>query len=245
MAHNDDPFLQVQSDVLSLLDNTRPLFQSYLRIRSSATTPNNPELREARSELGSNLQDLSTDLEDLVESVKAVEKDPYRYGLEIEEVQRRRQLVQDVGKEVEGMHQELLDTVQDAHSKSKGADGLPHPSNFDSDEEDMGDDDYGQFEQQRQQEIMAEQDEALEGVFRTVGNLRGQADAMGRELEEQAEILDEVDNAADRVGGKLQTGLKKIGYVIRKNEGENGEIAYSRHALTHLQTRTPHAASLF
>lgn len=83
----------------------------------------------------------------------------------------------------------------------------------------MGGDGYGQFEQQRQEEIMAEQDEALEGVFRTVGNLRGQADAMGRELEEQAEILDEVDNAADRVGGKLQTGLKKIGYVIRKNEG--------------------------
>ncbi|GAB7340465.1 hypothetical protein MBLNU457_6891t1 [Dothideomycetes sp. NU457] len=221
MAQNDDPFLQVQSDVLSLLDNTRPLFQSYLRIRSSATTPNNPELREARSELESNLQDLSTDLEDLVESVKAVEKDPYRYGLEIEEVQRRRQLVQDVGKEVEGMHQELLDTVHDyGKNKAKGADGLPHPSNFDSEEEeDMGDDDYGQFEQQRQQEIMAEQDEALEGVFRTVGNLRGQADAMGRELEEQAEILDEVDNAADRVGGKLQTGLKKIGYVIRKNEG--------------------------
>jgi len=218
MADSEDPFLQVQSDVLTLLESTRPVFQSYIRIRSHASTPNNPELRDARDELESNLKDLSTDLQDLVDTVKAVEKDPYRYGLEIEEVQRRRQLVADVGKEVEGMHQELLETVQHAH-KGKGADGLPHPSNFDSEDEEDGGDGYGEFEMQRQEEIMAEQDEALEGVFRTVGNLRGQADAMGRELEEQAEILDEVDNVADRVGGKLQTGLKKIGDVIRKNEG--------------------------
>ncbi|KAF4555199.1 Syntaxin-like protein 1 [Elsinoe fawcettii] len=217
MAQAEDPFLQVQSDLLSNLDSARPLFQSYLRIRSTASNASNPELREARTELGSVLQDLSADLTDLVESVKAVEKDHYRYGLEIEEVQRRRQLVQDVGNEVEEMHTELRATVEGSgKGGATGGDGLPHPSNFDS--EDEGEDGYGRFEQQRQMEIMAEQDEALDGVFKTVGNLRAQADTMGRELEEQAELLDDVDNVADRVGGKLQTGIKKIGYVIKKNE---------------------------
>ncbi|KAF2220664.1 t-SNARE [Elsinoe ampelina] len=213
----DDPFLQVQSDLLSNLDSARPLFQSYLRIRSTATSASSPELREARTELESVLQDLTADLADLLESVKAVEKDHYRYGLEIEEVQRRRQLVEDVGREVEDMHQELRQTVE-AGGKGKGVgpDGLPHPSDFDSEGEEG--DGYGEFEQQRQMEIMAEQDEALDGVFKTVGNLRAQADTMGRELEEQAELLDDVDNVADRVGGKLQTGIKKIGYVIKKNE---------------------------
>jgi hypothetical protein len=67
--------------------------------------------------------------------------------------------------------------------------------------------------------MMHEQDEALDGVFRTVGNLRQQADDMGRELEEQGEMLNDVDTVADRVGGKLQTGIKKVGWVIRKNEG--------------------------
>jgi hypothetical protein len=56
-------------------------------------------------------------------------------------------------------------------------------------------------------------------VFRTVGNLRQQADDMGRELEEQGELLEDADKVADRVGGKLQTGLKKMGTVIKKNEG--------------------------
>lgn len=204
--------------MLSLLETTRPLFNSYLRIRSSASSATSPELIEARSELESTLQDLTADLKDLIDSVKAVEHDPYRYGLEIDEVERRRRLVEDVAAEVEDMHMELAKTVHEAQSKGKAkADALPHPNDFDE-EEDLQDG-YGEFEQQRQEQIMHEQDEALDDVFKTVGNLRAQADTMGRELEEQADLLDDVDNVADRVGGKLQNGLKKIGWVIRKNEG--------------------------
>ena len=187
-----------------------------MRIRSSASSANSPELREARGELEQTLQDLSQDLEDLIESVKAVEHDPYRFGLEIDEVERRRRLVKEVGDEVQNMREELRRTVQDAQSKGKAAvngDFLPDPDSFEDE------DGYAAFEQERQLEMMHEQDEALDGVFRTVGNLRQQADDMGRELEEQGELLNDVDNVADRVGGKLQTGLKKMGWVIKKNEG--------------------------
>lgn len=210
------PTDKCRRDVLSALNTSRPLFASYLRIRSSASSANTPELREARSELEQTLQELSQDLGDLIESVRAVEHDPYRFGLEIDEVERRRRLVKDVGDEVENMRDELRRTVQDAQTKGKGAvngDMLPDPDSFEEQ------DDYAAFEQERQLELMQEQDEQLDGVFRTVGNLRQQADDMGRELEEQGQLLDDVDNVADRVGGKLQTGIKKVGWVIKNNEG--------------------------
>lgn len=212
--NDEDPFLQVQADVLAALDTSRPLFQSYLRIRSSASSANSPELREARSELEQTLQEISQDVEDLVASVKAVEVDPYKFGLEIDEVERRRRLVKDVGNEIEKMRQELQQTVKHAN-KGKGVangDVLPDPDSFEDE------DNYAAFEQERQMEMMHEQDEALDGVFRTVGNLRQQADDMGRELEEQSELLKDVDTVADRVGGKLQIGLKRVGRVIEQNE---------------------------
>ncbi|KAL9063576.1 MAG: hypothetical protein Q9157_008175 [Trypethelium eluteriae] len=215
-ANHEDPFLQFQTDLLSLLNTTRPLFSSYLRIRSSASSAKSPELLEARQELENALQTLSNDLSDLVESVRAVERDPYHYGLEIDEVQRRRTLVEEVGGELEGMREELQKTVQDAQAKGKQKDSLPHPNEFEDDGN--GEDEYAVFEQERQMEMMHEQDEALDGVFKTVGNLRQQADDMGRELEEQGELLQDVDNVADRVGGKLQSGIKKVGWVIKKNE---------------------------
>lgn len=201
--------------MLSALNTTRPLFASYLRIRSSASSANSPELREARGELEQTLQELSQDLEDLIESVKAVEHDPYRFGLEIDEVERRRNLVKEVGDEVQNMREELLRTVHDAQNKGKAAangDALPDPDDFEDE------DHYAAFEQERQLEMMHEQDEALDGVFQTVGNLRQQAGDMGRELEEQGVLLDDVDVVADRVGGKLQTGLKKVGLIVKKNE---------------------------
>ena len=213
----EDPFLQVQADVLSLLNQTRPLFSSYLRIRSTASSANSQELIDARKDLETTLRDLNTDLEDLTQSVRAVEKDPYRYGLEIDEVERRRRLVVEVGGEIEDMREELQKTVHEAQNKGKAAvndDVLPDPESFAAEEED----DYSAWEQGRQQELMHEQDEALDDVFKTVGNLRAQADDMGRELEDQTHMLGDVETVADRVGGKLQTGIKKVGMVIKKNE---------------------------
>ncbi|KAI7368605.1 hypothetical protein KC336_g21093, partial [Hortaea werneckii] len=86
----DDPFHSAQSDLESLLQQARPLLTSYLRIRSSASSATSPELVEARQELESTLTDLTADLQDLVDSVKAVEGDPGRYGLSHAEVDRRR-----------------------------------------------------------------------------------------------------------------------------------------------------------
>lgn len=221
----EDPFNAAQRDILALLSSTRPLLSSYLRIRSTSSTHTSPELTEAREELEAALSDLSTDLQDLVDSVRAVEGDPYKYGLDVDEVARRRGLVADVTNEVEGMRAQVLETV-DSRTAPGGAGGLPDPEAFARDDDDdainngYGDDAYQEFEQQRQQEMLAEQDEALDGVFRTVGNIRAQADEMGRELEEQGIILDHVDNLADRVGGKLQSGIKKIEWVVRNNEGE-------------------------
>lgn len=209
-----DPFLSVQSDVQQTLTTTRHLYSSYLRIRTLNPHPSSPspELLQSRSELLSNISQLTADLSDLLESVRAVETDPYRFGLDVPEVQRRKQFVQDVAAEVQGMKGEVEDV-----SGTGGSGALPNPAAFDEDGD--GDEDaYAAFEQQTQAQMFREQDEQLDDVFRSVGVLRGQAQDMGRELEEQAGMLDEVDTLADRVGGKLNTGVKKIGEVIKRNE---------------------------
>ncbi|KAI1284795.1 SNARE domain-containing protein [Xylaria sp. FL0933] len=234
--NDEDPFLQVQQDVLAQMQNARPLFASYLRIRSLSSTPaQSPEVASARADLESALSTLAEDLADLVESVRAVEADPSHYGLSAHEVSRRKKLVDEVGGEVEDMREELArQTATLASSSSSGPSGsraaaaaraaanedLPPPSAFAFDEAGsaQGDDNYAEFEHRQQLEMMQEQDRALDGVFVTVGNLRRQADDMGRELEEQTEMLEHVDSLADRVGGKLQTGMQKLGYVMRRNE---------------------------
>ncbi|KAJ4167985.1 hypothetical protein NW754_011799 [Fusarium falciforme] len=210
-TNEEDPFLQVQQDVLTQMASARPLFASYLRIRSLSTNADSPELASARSDLEAALSSLADDLADLVASVQAVESNPAQFGLSAHEVTRRKRLVQEVGGEIDDMRDELAKKVDAV----RGGD-LPDPNAFAIDGD--GDDAYAEFEQQQQMEIMREQDQHLDGVFQTVGNLRRQADDMGRELEEQREMLEVVDEAADRVGGRLQTGMQKLQHVIRANE---------------------------
>lgn len=131
----------------------------------------------------------------------------------------------EVGGEIEDMREQLsakFDVGKGGKGRSGSGGGrssgeLPDPTSFAIADGD-NDDGYAEFEQQQQVEMMHEQDQHLDGVFQTVGNLRQQADDMGRELEEQGEMLTEVDNVAERVGGRLQNGMQKLQYVVRKNE---------------------------
>ena len=163
--------------------------------------------------------------------MRAVEGDPAAFGLGAAEVARRSRLVQEVGGEVEDMREELAKAVGAASAAAAAAAASgrsgdrPDPTSFavpeggsGAGDHDHDGGDYAAFEQQQQLTMMREQDTHLDGVFQTVGSLRRQADDMGRELEEQAEMLEVVDNAADRVGGRLQTGMAKLRHVIRRNE---------------------------
>lgn len=216
------------------MESTRPLFTSYLRIRSLSTAHNSPELVSARGDLESALAILIEDLADLVESVKAVEENPAQFGLSAHEVVRRKRLVQEIGGEVEDMREELRNKTNNqknsggsAAAAGGGRGGrisgdLPDPNAFamgDDDEGGNGNEDYAaEFEQQQQLVMMRQQDEHLDGVYQTVDNLRRQAGDMGRELEEQREMLEMTDQLADRVGGRLQTGMDKLKYVVKHNE---------------------------
>lgn len=197
-----------------------------MRIRSLTSAPSNPELAAARADLEAALGSLGEDLEDLRAAVQAVESSPAQYGLSAAEVKRRQRLVQEVGGEVEDMAEELAKGGQSSSSsraraaKAAAAGDLPDPNAFAlGDNENEEDDDYAaEFEQQQQVQMMREQDDMLDQTFVTVGNIRRQADDMGRELEEQREMLEVVDTMAERVQGRLQSGLAKMAYVARKNE---------------------------
>jgi len=208
---DSDPYIQFQSDVQQLLQTTRTTFSSYLRIQSLSPSPNNPELQSTLSELRSDLSDLSQNLDDLSLAVTAVEKDPYKFGLDIPEVRSRRRFVEEVRGEVEDMNDVLN---KPPPTSGTGRDVY-------RDEEMQGgsyNDPVAAYEQEQQLEMMREQDETLEGVYRTVGNLRSQADEMGRELGEQEEMIGALDTDVERVEGKLSKGVKDLNIFIRKNE---------------------------
>ncbi|PWW71830.1 hypothetical protein C7212DRAFT_348604 [Tuber magnatum] len=212
-----DPFIQFQNELSNLLESARTSFSSYLRIRAlhPPTAAPSPELLSARAELVTLLDEISTDLSDLHATVRQMEADPYKFGLDVPEVVRRRRFVDEVEGEVGDMREELNTTPSPSSRQNAGATAAAAMGDG-RDEEGGG---WSGYEMQYQQEIMHGQDEMLEGVSRTVVNLREQANVMGRELEEQTEMLGTLDGDVDRVEHKLKRGVRDLNTFIRKNEG--------------------------
>lgn len=80
------------------LTHTKDLLQSYSRINTSG--PSSADIEETRAELRATLEALEADLEDLDESVRAIEGAGSRWGMDDQEIGRRRGFVERVKKEV-------------------------------------------------------------------------------------------------------------------------------------------------
>jgi member of the syntaxin family of t-SNAREs len=89
-----------------------------VRIRDTVANPStSPELANTKADLEAILEDLS-DLDDLDGSVTAVESNPSRYGLSIEEVRRRRGFVDQVKDQVEDLRESVTTTYNSQQVRS-------------------------------------------------------------------------------------------------------------------------------
>ena len=89
------------SEIETNLSTTHSLLTSYDRIASSSSSPTAfPAVIKAWDEFRGTLSVLEADLEDLEESVRVVEETGERWGIEEDEVRRRRNFVERVRGEV-------------------------------------------------------------------------------------------------------------------------------------------------
>lgn len=85
-------------EVENAQSQVRELYESYLRLNS--TSNNQRVIAEARQDLETSLDLLEVDIDDMEDSVKAVEESGSRWGLSYEEVQRRRRTLENVKADV-------------------------------------------------------------------------------------------------------------------------------------------------
>lgn len=68
-----------------------------------------------------------------------------------------------------------------------------------------------------QQQMFHDQSEQLDTIHLTMGQLQQQARTMGDELRDQSELLDNLDEGMDTIGGKLSRGRRRLEWIYEKN----------------------------
>lgn len=203
-----DPFLTVREDVQANLEQANLLLESYQRI-AKTSAPDSSEVLQTLEDIDQILEEIDTDIEDLQAAVNAISSDPARYNLSQTEVEKRRGFLSNVRSECNRLKQQARPPSETQN---------PFSSPEDKQDENAETQEAREQEEMYQQQIMNEQDIQLDSVFHTVGNLRMQANTMGQELGEQAEMLEEFENAVDSSANRLKKGMKRVEIFLKRNE---------------------------
>ncbi|EPQ52214.1 hypothetical protein GLOTRDRAFT_80431 [Gloeophyllum trabeum ATCC 11539] len=208
-----DPYHAVQQEVSASLSTAETLRASYQRIRSTASQ-GSEELEWARNELKATLAALEADLEDLEESVKIVERTGARmFGIEESELMERRQYVDRVRREIEGMRAELASSQPAAPPSYSSRTQTPKPANA-PDESDP----QASWAHQEQEMMLRQQDETLDVIGGTLNTLQRQAGLIGSEVAVHNEMLSDLETGVDRTESKLGDAMKRMRKFIRETE---------------------------
>ncbi|KXN81696.1 t-SNARE affecting a late Golgi compartment protein 1 [Leucoagaricus sp. SymC.cos] len=211
-----DPYHAVQQEIEASLQNAGQLLSSYRRIRNMARD-DSEELVYARNELKATFTTLEADLEDLEESVKMVESTGAQlFGLDDEEVIKRRKYVGHVRKEIENMRTEL------AAAASNNRPPLPSESSTPvyppSPRKGIPEDDQAAWAREEQQMMIRQQDETMDSISGTLNTLAQQASLMGQEIGEHNELLDDLERNVDHTDNKLADAMRRMRKILRDSE---------------------------
>lgn len=192
-----DPFKSVLEDAENQLGSAQLLLRQY------RTKPESSKL----ADLNNTIQDLSEIIRELTESIAAVQAQPDQFGLHPVEIEQRIEQVGHINRQVTDVQEEL------SKIRAEAKYAIPDDLN-------QNDADNNVSAEDRQmlfQSTIQEQDAMFDEVAHTVANLREQADIMSRELEDQAELIDDFEGYVDNTNDRLKRGIKRVDYVLRNN----------------------------
>ncbi|GAA5968326.1 hypothetical protein JCM11641_003811 [Rhodosporidiobolus odoratus] len=187
------------------------------------------ELQWAISELKATLAAIEPDIDELEDSVAAVEEPGVlrRLGITDKEVKARTDFVQRAKGEVAAIRRRLPVTTlisPDRTLNRLSATSSAYPPSYhtrnpldisDDDGREEESDPNAEFEVQHQTLLVQQQDRTLTDISGTVGLLRQQAQVMGREVLEQNAMLEDLDDRAERTGSRLAKAHRKMDRFVK------------------------------
>ncbi|KAI8913236.1 t-SNARE [Gorgonomyces haynaldii] len=188
----DDPFDVVKREVESSLSQTQELLSQWQKDNDKGL----------QNDIRDILRNIAADLDELEDTIKIVVSNPQKFRLDNSKIQERKQFVANGRKQVENIKAALSNPARQALLGQK----KPETNQK-----------YIEREEQHQQMLMQNQDRQMEEVAVTVRNLGEVARVMGDELDDQARLLDEVDEHVERTQNRLDDSMQRIKDFIKAN----------------------------
>ncbi|KAL6779709.1 SYP6 [Auxenochlorella protothecoides x Auxenochlorella symbiontica] len=214
MAGQQDPYFIVQRDVNDTLSSVQTRY-TQLRSLPAAHSNRKPLLEELQEDCSS-LEYMVSEIE---RSLDAAEANPARFRLSQAELSDRRRWVISARRQTSVLNEGLAAarTAADAAPRLTPASKLAAAVHEENDR-------FIASEADRQQALMARQDEDLDVLGGHVVRIGELGREMGQELHMQGQLLEEFDEELEGTSTRLAAAQKKIQAVLDRT-GSKGQLA--------------------
>ncbi|KAL7750207.1 hypothetical protein RI367_004380 [Sorochytrium milnesiophthora] len=223
-----DPFHAVRSEFAASLATTQRHLQEWNALVNAGQQ--NERYAKLLQELSSGTQALEMDLQDLAETINILffpftysscRLQPYK--LDAKEIAARKEFVSMSERSIQEIRTALNNgqtkvAVAQRQALLKSPAGLSPGGQGANSRTAARQADNARFiedESSRQQLVMRQQDEQLEGVLGTVTTLKNVALTMGQELDDQVGLLREVDDHVDNTQSKLKSAMARMNVILK------------------------------
>jgi len=223
----EDPFFVVKDEVLKALTKTRGLYDRWRGGEDGREFRTAEEQEWAATELKNSLRSIEWDLEDLEDTVQIVEKNPTKFRIDGAELAVRKGFIETTRDEVAKMKEKISKPTQkndrllaqppvSAQQSGGGGGGATKYSRLSNEVDSPHREFIVGMEQQEQ--IIRRQDETLEIMTDSMGNIRSMSQHVSNELDEQAVMLDEFGAEIEHTDSKLDATMKKMAKVLHLSD---------------------------
>lgn len=215
----EDPFFAVKDEIVKAIAKNKSLFERWSQYQDPANLPCKEELDWTSNELRNGLRSIEWDLEDLEETIAIVEKNPKKFKIDDKEIRNRKTFIEQSKNEVKCMKEKVLESKSKNKKMRPSSMELFNPSRtakYTSLRNEVESPIRRLLDntQRQQQEMLVSQEEELEGIQGTVGNLKSMSKQIGNELDEQSVMLDDLGQDMDNADSKMDGALKKMAKVL-------------------------------
>lgn len=182
-----------------------------------ATRPNTQAWRTLDNEVQEECHNLQYMIDEIDRAIDAAEKNPKRFLLTQAEISERRKWVMKSRRQVEAISDGNFPNLPTKNQKVNGVDAKL--ANAVEDENS----DFIRSEGERQQLLMAQQDQELDVLNQHVVRIGELGREMGQELNSQGQLLDDLGEEMEGTQTRLAAAQKKVQYVLDR-AGTKGQL---------------------
>jgi len=220
MATIQDPFYVVKEEVTEALQAVDEMYEKWKDLLENSNTSTNEDFKWVTNELKTGLRGIESDLTDLEETISIVEKDKARFRIEEYEINNRKNFVSSTRKKIQSIKDNMNST------KTKGKIERDSRSNLMSQKNEhnkfaryeaavqQDNEHFIEGQHHKQQQIMRHQDQGLDKLSHTVGNLKEIASNIDTTLEEHSILIEEIEKDTNKADSGLKGAIKKVNNLL-------------------------------